>query len=686
MNYYNEFDKNAAAWLRELVKRGHLPPGDVDDRDVNLVEAKDLAGYTQCHFFCGIGGWPYALQLAGWPEDVPVWTASLPCFPAGTLVLTERGFSAIEDVEVGDSVLTHKQRFRKVTAVGGREAECVELKGQGHWGLICTPNHPFLSRAKVIDYRRKSDTYGKTVLENTSTWVDAKDMGGRMWAMPTQIPECAIPIIPKPAQITSRTNFPTDQRSPAFARFLGFWVGNGWTNRSGIVVCDGYEDVPLMEEILTEAGLTYCLSEGRTGVKALVGSQALRTWVPAQFGKGASNKTLPRWLLSAPQPYVEAFLRGWHDADGHWQTQKKGGSLVRVWTTTSRKLAVGLRILLNRCGYSASVRFVKNERELFIEGRLCNEKGYYKISAYDKARSFKFSDDLGWGLVKPVKKDGYRQVYNLAVEDDESYTADGIIVHNCQPFSNAGKQRGTDDHRHLWPVFHALVEQCRPPVIFGEQVPSKLGRAWLAAVRADLETLGYAVGAADLCAAGAGAPHIRQRLYWVANIIQRPAWEPCDGCDEFWCNIHEMHAFECPCPPIEEWDSDPYSVDNTQHPRLEGHGADSGAWREAGSSRPAARPVTEAGALNHWSDLIWLPCSDGKARPACASVQPLAHGLPKGLVRGGDRSLAPDANESAEARVMRLKGYGNAIVPPLAAIFIRSAREALWLNGIPVPV
>src|SRR5690606_9334954 len=87
----------------------------------------------------------------------------------------------------------------------------------------------------------------------------------------------------------------------------------------------------------------------------------------------------------------------------------------------------------------------------------------------------------------------------------------------CQPFSSAGKRQGERDKRHLWPEFYRLIKECNPPVVFGEQVASPLGRKWLAGVRADLEALGYAVGAADLCAAGVNAPHIRQRLYWVAD-------------------------------------------------------------------------------------------------------------------------------------------------------------------------
>lgn len=81
MNYYNEFDPFAAAWLRELIKEKLIPQGDVDERSITEIQPDDLRGYTQCHFFAGIGGWSLALQLAGWPSDRPVWTGSCPCQP-----------------------------------------------------------------------------------------------------------------------------------------------------------------------------------------------------------------------------------------------------------------------------------------------------------------------------------------------------------------------------------------------------------------------------------------------------------------------------------------------------------------------------------------------------------------------------------------------------------------------------
>lgn len=102
----------------------------------------------------------------------------------------------------------------------------------------------------------------------------------------------------------------------------------------------------------------------------------------------------------------------------------------------------------------------------------------------------------------------------------------------CQPFSAAGKRKGTADERHLWPAFFRLISQCRPDVIFGEQVASPDGLAWLDIISSDLEAAHYACGAVDTCAAGFGAPHIRQRLYWVADASFSSRWTRFCDCNE----------------------------------------------------------------------------------------------------------------------------------------------------------
>lgn len=79
--YYNEIDPFAAHWLRNLIAAGHIAPGEVDERSIEDVTPDDLRGFTQCHFFAGIGVWSHSFRLAGWPDDRPVWTGSCPCQP-----------------------------------------------------------------------------------------------------------------------------------------------------------------------------------------------------------------------------------------------------------------------------------------------------------------------------------------------------------------------------------------------------------------------------------------------------------------------------------------------------------------------------------------------------------------------------------------------------------------------------
>lgn len=236
----------------------------------------------------------------------------------------------------------------------------------------------------------------------------------------------------------------------------------------------------------------------------------------------------------------------------------------------------------------------------------------------------------------------------------------------CQPFSVAGRGRGTADERHLWPEMRRLIEECRPPVVFGEQVASRAGREWLAGVQVDLEALGFAFGAADLCAAGIGAPHIRQRLFWVA-------YRDCEGRGE----RGERNGVEATGEQSSRGDH-AGGCGTAGGPAIAGQ-------RQAGrrvlgpgespSPRGGRTPDQfggPSGSRGFWSDYEPIPCGDGKARRFEPGIQPLVAGLPSPVVRGGDPGAPINANATAEARVMRLRGYGNAIVPQLAAVFIRA--------------
>jgi len=219
----------------------------------------------------------------------------------------------------------------------------------------------------------------------------------------------------------------------------------------------------------------------------------------------------------------------------------------------------------------------------------------------------------------------------------------------CQPFSTAGKGAGFADERHLWPAFHWLIEQCRPPVVFGEQVASNDGLAWLDLIQADLEGSGYSTGAADLCAAGIGAPHIRQRLYWVADSDDNGCCER----GERRSTLGHWKASKSDCSLSGLADSESvWQHRETLRASRELHA--NGIKQDGGSCRSGPTH-------SFWGYADWLFCRDGKWRPVEPGTFPMAHG--------------------PHADVGRLRAYGNAIVPQVAQVFIK----AYQLRELSVP-
>lgn len=294
----------------------------------------------------------------------------------------------------------------------------------------------------------------------------------------------------------------------------------------------------------------------------------------------------------------------------------------------------------------------------------------------------------------------------------------------CQPFSAAGQRKGNADDRHLWPDWYKLIAVCKPRVVFGEQVSSKDGLGWFDLVRGDLEKSGYAAGGIDICAAGIGAPHIRQRLYWVGEGMAEPSGERREwrGAGEAGDESRAEQRFDgfCAAGGMEHnsrdgrvergtepsgWGivggcSDGGMGDVTSNhqrgasqPAVHGEGEPVGGsggveWvgnarnarnagleerhREPGydgaqraaierTSGDADRPDRPGTSNQFWRDADWLRCTDGKWRPVESGTQPLVNGAP--------------------GRVGRLRGYGDGIVAEQAAEFVRTYREIKGFQG-----
>jgi len=238
----------------------------------------------------------------------------------------------------------------------------------------------------------------------------------------------------------------------------------------------------------------------------------------------------------------------------------------------------------------------------------------------------------------------------------------------CQPFSSAGKRKGDSDERHLWPVWFELIRVCRPNVVVGEQVASAIAMGWLDRVLDDLEAEGYATWACVLPACSVGAPHIRSRLFWAAGL-------PVGGLALPHGNGRDQRRPECAGQGREPSPVDggaACGVGDSQQPRLEGHAGDERDRDKPG--RIGAGAIGSTPATGHWSDAVPILCRDGKTRRVPApqpGIFGLAHGLPEGMDLGWAESAFPLAGK-VEGRVGLLKGYGNAIVPQVAAAFLRA--------------
>ncbi|HCA8828625.1 DNA cytosine methyltransferase [Klebsiella quasipneumoniae] len=299
----------------------------------------------------------------------------------------------------------------------------------------------------------------------------------------------------------------------------------------------------------------------------------------------------------------------------------------------------------------------------------------------------------------------------------------------CQPFSAAGKGDGFADERHLWPHFFHLISERRPQHVFGEQVASGNANTWFDLVQADLEGLGYAFGLVPFTSAGIGAPHIRERAYWVANadsvISDRRGNIRETGRDEYSNSGDDVRLADsnhdrqqpgqgawCRSQCAEQGidigrGGQNGGLGNANIARLERLGGnDSAAGRERAAG-PATAPgvldglANTTGQLHHqcndganecgrqgdteqnrmggepvralevngfWRDADWLLCRDGKWRPVEPGTFPLVDGAAARMGR-----VEPGvARVASSNRVGRLKGYGNAINAQAAAAFIRA--------------
>lgn len=226
----------------------------------------------------------------------------------------------------------------------------------------------------------------------------------------------------------------------------------------------------------------------------------------------------------------------------------------------------------------------------------------------------------------------------------------------CQPFSAAGKGLGKSDERHLLPHFLELVRECKPYTIAGEQVERAIAYGWLDDLQANMEAEGYAVGHCVLGAHSVNALHIRQRLYWVAdNRSTRCQEQP---------SIRRISS-KTDGDGQRKNSSGSSGMGNTEHQQYKGRISGSGEEFSPDCKRSTSK-------FTGLGEIEWIYCRDNKYRPIKPGIFPLVDGSAGGVVHSCDSGEQINANATQEARVMRLKGYGNAIQAQTAIAFIKA--------------
>ncbi len=345
-----------------------------------------------------------------------------PCFVAGTKVYTYEGYKNIEDIKVGDRVLTHKNRYMPVVRIGGeKNKEIYSMKTQGFLEVECTDYHPFYCKKSKTSYPEK---------------IKLKD-------------------IKKGYYLGSHINKKEDNKfnlSDEDCWILGRYVADGHIRKEKrkerknsyyyqCILSIGDDKIEKLKHIVKTRHYS-CYKHTKSTYRVVFSSMELVNFIiEHNFGIGAENKFIPNFILDLPVDKLKWFLNGYMDGDGC-----KINNVYQA-TTISKELAMSLSLAVQKVyNVGCCIYYDKRPNTHIIESRTVRQKDTYMVrfKTNDSKHSWFIEDDIVWYPIKKIEnKHRFENVFNIEVEEDHTYTANNIITFNCQDFSIAGKQKGS---------------------------------------------------------------------------------------------------------------------------------------------------------------------------------------------------------------------------------------------------
>ena len=391
-------------------------------------------------------------------KPLDILAGGTPCFVAGTMVLTPKGYVPIETLKVGDEVVTHRGRFRKVLRIGSKTAETAEARIVSRPPMRCTFDHKFWSATKI-----HHDHYNHIVIDDCGFLEAEKNVGGYIAQQ-------------RGYDIPMTDDFPDAMPKELAVEMAGWYCGDGcirsYKGRRNkvVVLCLNAEKVKTLAQRIG-GRIRICPGKpDKNGVyKVQICNTGLANWLVRHFGKLAHGKTVPAWLVGASQDIRDAFVSGYLATDG---CVLPNGTLS--FTTVSKSLAYGVAdILRDACVFYNGV-----PPRCRIQGREVNQRPFYIVRKNAKPNRFHAHEDWSFVRLKSLTNQKTETVYQIEVEEDHSYVSNGVVSKNCQDVSVAGKragmQEGSGTRSSLAFDFVRLARELRPRWVLWQNVAGSI--------------------------------------------------------------------------------------------------------------------------------------------------------------------------------------------------------------------
>jgi DNA (cytosine-5)-methyltransferase 1 len=459
-------------------------------------------------------------------DDFDLLTYSSPCFTGDALVLTINGYKKISDVTIDDVVITHLNDYKNVIKpmVRKYKGDMFCINSMCSLDINCTPEHPFYVREMFRKGHHSTRCFKEPVFKFAKD-LSKKDYLGIAIDTRSELPKWNGIEDNRWGHHKNKNKLSSLFENKSFWYLMGRYIGDGWKKKgncgNGIIICSCDKKIDSLLNSIKDCGFSYNIQSERTVNKVQISSNELFKFVE-RYGYYAYGKRIDGETIGLPKNILKYFIKGYIESDGCCIN-----GLYKI-TSTSKELVYGIGQCVSKVyNVPFKIYFTKRKPTCKIEGRIVNQRDTWQICwKIEKCKQDKafFENGYIWFPIRNINK-YYSEciVYNMEVEDNHTYTANGVIVHNCQDFSAAGLQKGGikgsgTRSSLLWECERA-IESKRPKYLLMENVAALVSQKFIKLFNKwqhTLEGYGYINYAKVLNAKEYGVPQNRERIFMVS--------------------------------------------------------------------------------------------------------------------------------------------------------------------------